>query len=142
MNIATFIIPSSIYHDKPVIDDGLFIINNIYGYSADINDSYDELTIKSGSIPFTNQAILYANFSLFGVVLGAFLLAAIRVYFYKKWALSEKGPLICLYFYGVYMFGLTPLYFVNTLTIFIAFYIANYLGRFSFTVRRKDAIDR
>ena len=121
LNIVFAFFPSSIVDNKPIVDDGLFLINVMTGHDTDINDSYNELYYKSGSIPFTTQGMMFANFSYLGLILGGILMALFQFYFYNRWALSQDSLYICLYYYGVYMFGLTPLYIINVTQIYVIF---------------------
>ena len=126
-NVIFAFLPSNKFKNKPIVDDGLFLINVMTGHYADINSSYRELFYKSGSIPFTTQGMMYANFSYFGLFLAGFIMAFFQYYFYNRWALSNNILNIGLYFYGVYMFGLTPLYLVNVIQIIIIFKFINIL---------------
>ena len=92
-------IPRSLYPGKPPIDDGMYLRAIMKGYDivppmsvSALND----LTVSS-SVPFTTCGIMYANFGMFGVIIGGLLTGIIIVGQYKKMKKTNSLADILIY---------------------------------------------
>ena len=119
LNLLTSFAPSSVFQWKPPVDDGLYLVNLANGYLVGPNDSLSSMTIRAGSIPFTSQGLLFANFGIFGLIFGGILLGAIYWFSYFM-VCNKRTPFYsCFYFYMVYMFGITTLLIFNVFQILV-----------------------
>lgn len=107
-NLLVALVPSSIYTNKPCIDDGNYLCNLIYGYSCGPNDGRDDLTVKY-SMPFSSQSISYANFGILGVFIGAIILGYLYKKVYSNLLHNPTVFSVILYQLIVYQFELTTL---------------------------------
>jgi len=76
-------IPSSIYPEKPPVDDGVYLANLIQGYDIKPSVPYAYIPYQS-SVPFSNSGLMYANFGLLGVIIGSILLGLVYILAYKQ----------------------------------------------------------
>lgn len=105
LNIIPSLIPGK--KDKPSTDDGLYLVNLIRGYDVDINSNYNEYPSKTGSVPFSSQAYMYANFGVFGIVIGGIIIGLISMIAYRRVIIRNSSFDIAIYFYIIYSFGLS-----------------------------------
>lgn len=100
-------IPRSLFADKPPVDDGVYLANLIRGYYVEPVMPYSQITLHSSS-PFSSFGIMYANFGIIGIVLGALILSSIYFYLYKKMTLkgNDIGSVL-IYGYLMLAFGLS-----------------------------------
>ena len=108
LNLLVAWIPSSVYHNKPCIDDGVYLCNLMYGHSVLPNMGRNDL-IETYSWPFTTPSCLFANFGVLGITVGGIVLGII---FRKTYCLLGKknNPfIIYLYFLIVYQLEFSTL---------------------------------
>lgn len=98
-SLFTAWIPRSLYPGKPPIDEGMYLRAIMKGYDivppmsvSALND----LTVSS-SVPFTTCGIMYANFGMFGVIIGGLLTGIIIVGQYKKMKKTNSLADILIY---------------------------------------------
>ena len=100
-------IPRSIFPDKPPVDDGVYLANLIRGFEVEPVMPYSQITLHSSS-PFSSFGIMYANFGVIGIAVGAFLLAYIYYRLYRQ--MTVKGNdigSVLIYGYLMLAFGLS-----------------------------------
>ena len=114
LNLFTAFIPSSMYSNKPPIDDGMYLSNLILGNVVSPSMGRADLDFQS-SIPFSTQSCLFINFGLVGVFLGEFLLGILYgvVYKYLKKIRSPFSSYV--YFVVIYVLELSSLSIVQAL---------------------------
>ena len=108
MNLFVAAIPSSIYLNKPCVDDGVYLCNIMYGYSVSPNAGRHDL-VETYSMPFTTPSCMYANFGFIGIIAGGIILGIIyrRIYSLLK---KNKNPFtILLYLTVIYQLELSTL---------------------------------
>lgn len=114
LNLLVSFIPSSIYTNKPCVDDGNYLCNIMYGYQVSPNAGRDDLPIKY-SIPFSTQGCTYANFGIIGVVFAGLLLGIIYRQTYDKFQKRITAFSVILYQLIVYQLELSTLSIIQTL---------------------------
>ena len=124
-SIFYMFIPSSVCPNKPVLDDGFFLTKMIYGQNVDPSWGRLQLDLTIGSTPFTSQGMLFANFGILGLILGGLLLGIIYKRAYINVLRQNNTISTLIYFYVIYMFGFTPLYIQN----FVSVILFSYVGR-------------
>lgn len=123
MNILTGFIPSKIYPNKPPVDEGLYLLHLMLGIPIDPNSGRLDLYYKAGSVPFTSQGLMYANFGILGIAIGA---ALIGILYSKSYDILKKRCnvfTVANYFYFLYMFEFTPLHIMNTIQYILIFLV-------------------
>ena len=117
LNILYMFIPSKIWPNKPVTDDGLFLMNIILGRTVDPTLGRLQMDLTVGSVPFTSQGLSYANFGIIGIIIAGVLTGKIYKYSYKKVRKEYSTTTTLIYFYVIYIFGFTPLYIQNMISV-------------------------
>lgn len=113
IDLGTALIPSSIYPEKPPVDDGVYIWNLIRNNIVKPSTAFDDM-IKS-SWPIGTMGIMYANFWIPGVIIGMYLLGRVQVFFYRVMKNSEYDIMsIILYTTIMLKFQLSNLYIYQT----------------------------
>lgn len=79
LNIPLQVIPRSIYPQKPPMDDGMYLLNMMYGEKVTPNMATADLYYQT-SVPFTLESSLYSNFGLLGIILGGLLVGMFYQY--------------------------------------------------------------
>ena len=125
LNLFVAIVPSSIYINKPCIDDGNYLANIIHGVEVWPNMGRNDLPIKY-SMPFSTPSCMYINFGFLGIVFGGFVLGIV---FDKAYSILKKdvNP-FTIFFYQliVYQLELTTLSISQTLVPIAVSLIAYY----------------
>jgi len=114
LNLLKAPIPSSIFPDKPPIDDGMYLNQLLHGYTVDPNQGRTSLYVKY-SIPFSTQGAMYANFGIVGVIISEFLLGMLYAKIYKLVIDTRDIFAIILYQLIIYQLELTTLSIAQTL---------------------------
>lgn len=91
-------IPSSIYSDKPPVDDGVYIWNLAIGNDVEIGSPYE--IMAKNSWPLTSLSSGYANLGILGVVIFAIIHSSIVSVLYKK-AINKKDLISILFYVSV-----------------------------------------
>ncbi len=115
-------IPSTLYPDKPPVDDGVYIwtlVNGIY-----VEPSLPYHSLSQSSWPLETMGMMYANFWIPGVIIGMFVLGIIQSFTYN---LMKKSGFtvftIVLYSYIIYKFDLSNLFITQTLISMILTFV-------------------
>lgn len=106
LNILYQWIPSSIYPNKPPMDDGMYLYNMMRGFSISPNMARIELFFQT-SVPFTQEGALYANFGVLGIVIGSFMIGIFYKHVYRI-MLDSRMYLYNIFVYQVIMFEFVP----------------------------------
>ncbi len=83
LGMLTAIIPSSLYAAKPPVDDGMYLYSICQG-RTDIFPVMRTSALNGSSYPLETFGSTYANFGVFGVFIGMFLLGVVISFFYRK----------------------------------------------------------
>ena len=105
LNVVPSITPG--VREKPSTDDGIYLVNLIRGYSINPNENYNYLPTTTGSVPFSTPGYMYANFGIFGIIIGGFIIGIINMLFYKYMLRNLNAFNVALYFIIIYQFGLS-----------------------------------
>lgn len=99
LNLLTAWIPRSLYPNKGIIDDGMYLRTLMKGYEVYPTMTLDQLhgLGVSSSVPFTTNGIFYANFGIFGTFVGAILTGFLLYKSYNK--ANSSRSLIDVLFY-------------------------------------------
>lgn len=114
LNLFVAWIPSSIYKNKPCVDDGIYLCNMLYGYVVSPNAGRNDL-VETYSWPFTTPSCMYACFGLVGIIIGGILLGIIYRKTYRL-TINKANPFtVFLYFLVIYQLELSTLSISQTL---------------------------
>lgn len=121
-------IPSSIYLDKPPVEEGVYFFNNIIG---DIHrPPYPANKMILVGWPPGTMGIMYSNFHILGIVFGYYVLGLIYKYSYIKLLNSNYNiPIIYSYLYVLLKFELTNHYIFHLVTLLIILRVIVFLQR-------------
>lgn len=108
LNIFVGWIPSSIFVNKPPVDDGMYLSNLILGYNVSPNQSANSLNFQS-SIPFSTPGCLYANFGLIGIIIGGIFMGIVYKKIYSRIVNNNNAFNVVFYVLIVYQLELSTL---------------------------------
>ncbi len=116
-NILLAPVPSRLVPWKPPVDDGVYLANFVSGYY--ISPPSNRYIIKN-SFPFSSQGSMYANFGIFGVIIGSFFLGYVYEIFYSI-LINSKFNSLMIYIYQVimYKFALSSKNVTQTLILIV-----------------------
>lgn len=114
LNLLVAAIPSSIYINKPCIDDGNYLCNLINGYNVSPNAGRNDLPVKY-SIPFSTPGCMYANFGILGIILAGLILGFIFKKTYNSFRKNINPFTVFLYQLVVYQLEFTTLSISQTI---------------------------
>ncbi|MCR5149688.1 MAG: oligosaccharide repeat unit polymerase [Clostridiales bacterium] len=99
-------IPSSIFKNKPPMDDGMYLFNMMNG--VDVNPLASTVSLPyQTSVPFTTEGILYMNFGYLGLIFITPFIGAVYQYAYK--VMKDTGYCIFMIVsYQVIVFEFVP----------------------------------
>ncbi|HBV84838.1 MAG TPA: hypothetical protein DEB74_18980, partial [Lachnospiraceae bacterium] len=117
LNIPLQVIPRSVYPQKPPMDDGMYLLNLMYGQRVTPDMPTEQLYYQT-SIPFTLEGSLFSNFGLLGIILGCILVGMFYQYVYKI-LVDTKTPIVMILIYQEIMFVFVPSVLHATSTIMI-----------------------
>lgn len=118
LNIPSALNPT--LKDKPSMDDGIYLVNLLRGYDVDINSKVSQLPSQTGSVPFSTQSYMYANFGIIGIIIGGIIMGWIYMFTFNRMRRDTNAFSIAIYFFIIYSFGLSTGRMIPTL-ITIAF---------------------
>ncbi|GIW68011.1 MAG: hypothetical protein KatS3mg096_879 [Candidatus Parcubacteria bacterium] len=126
-------IPSSIYKDKPPIDEGVYVRQIALGYQIKPPMPLQEIQNKrlSASWPVETLGNMYMNFGILGVIIGMYLLGLLIKLFYLNAKLVNFNLLpLLIYIYSVIGLQISNLRIVSFLitTIVLFFFIFLFFG--------------
>jgi oligosaccharide repeat unit polymerase len=96
-------IPSSIFPNKPPIDDGMYVRSIAEGWQVSPNSS--RLDLYQSSWPPETFGTMYLNFGLIGIIIGFFLLGLMYKKMYSIMIASNYS------FFSIYLYGFIILNF-------------------------------
>lgn len=135
LNIPLQVIPRSIYPKKPPMDDGMYLLNMMYGEKVSPNMATADLYYQT-SVPFTLESSLYSNFGLLGIILGGLLVGMFYQYIYKV-LISCYCPIVMILVYQEIIFVFVPSVLHATSAIIICgVYWIIFKILFKFKIRR------
>jgi len=103
LGLLTAIIPSSLYTAKPPVDDGMYLYSICQG-RTDIFPVMSTSDLNGSSYPLETFGSAYANFGVFGVIIGMILLGVVISFFYRKLQKSDYS-LFSIIIYAQVVFG-------------------------------------
>lgn len=106
LNILYQWIPSSIFPNKPPMDDGMYLYNMMRGFSINPNMARIELFFQT-SVPFTQEGALYANFGIPGIIIGGFIIGFFYKHIYRVMG-DSRMYLFNIFVYQIIMFEFVP----------------------------------
>lgn len=117
--LATAIIPSSFYPQKPPVDDGMYLYSIAQGRS-DVHPVMPTKSLNGTSWPLETFGSMYANFGFVGVLGGMLILGLVIGWFYKKMILENFSFLwLTMYIEVIFTFELSTLRIFQTFLTFI-----------------------
>ena len=123
LNIFYQPIPSTIFPNKPPMDDGMYLYNIMRGQSVSPNTPTNQLEYQT-SIPFSTAGIAYANFGLIGIILGGFLIGLIHSISYRRLIKSNfSAGFIIIYQIVLFRLELSTLHILSSLIPIVLIYI-------------------
>ena len=135
LNIPLQVIPRSIYPQKPPMDDGMYLLNMMYGEKVTPNMATADLYFQT-SVPFTLESSLYSNFGLLGIIIGCLLVGIFYQYVYKVLT-SCYCPIVMILIYQEIIFVFVPSVLHATSAIIICgVYWVIFKILFKFKIRR------
>ena len=114
LNLFVAWIPSSIFRNKPCLDDGVYLCNLLYGYNFSPNTGRNDL-IETYSWPFTTPSCMYACFGFIGILIGGIILGIIYRKTYKLTMKKTNPFTVFLYFLIIYQLEFSTLSISQTL---------------------------
>ena len=105
-NIFLQWIPRSLYPNKPPMDDGMYLVNMMYGQQVTPDMSPDDMMYDT-SEPFTMEGALYANFGFLGLVFGGFIIGLLYQFSYKL-LIDTGAAILTLIIYREIVFTFVP----------------------------------
>lgn len=135
LNIPLQVIPRSIYPQKPPMDDGMYLLNMMYGEKVTPNMATADLYFQT-SVPFTLESSLYSNFGLLGIIIGCLLVGIFYQYVYNVLT-SCYCPIVMILIYQEIIFVFVPSVLHATSAIIICgVYWVIFKILFKFKIRR------
>mgnify|MGYP001153414251 FL=1 len=129
LDLAYAIIPSAIYENKPPIEEGLYFFNIVKGYS--VTPPFPSRMMQPVGWPPGTHGILFANFHVFGLCLGYYILGLFYRYLYHHVELnSNKATLLMLYFFVIFKFELTNHWIFHLITFTVTLRVISTMHRF------------
>jgi oligosaccharide repeat unit polymerase len=102
IDLLTAPIPSSIYPNKPPVDEGVYLRTIAEGYNPVPPTAYSDL--YQSSWPPETFGVMYMNFGFLGVILGMYILGAIYRFIYEYMNRSSFS-LYSIIIYGIVLFS-------------------------------------
>lgn len=120
-NLTTSFIPSTIYDDKPPVDEGVYIRTLLEGREVNPNDSFKNL--YPSSWPPETFGNGYMNFGVLGVLIFNFILGYIKGFLYHTMIKNRLFIYIFIYSYVLINFEISNLRIVQTFSTIFLFII-------------------
>lgn len=114
ITLFTALVPSSLWVGKPIVDDGVYLLNIISGYDVNPPMSANEVPMLN-SYPFSSEGALYANFGIIGVVLFQLFFGYFLYCCYDRTRFSKDVLDVGVYFIVLTTLELTSLGLFQTL---------------------------
>lgn len=117
VNILLQWIPRSIFPNKPPMDDGMYLLNMMWGENVTPNMPTSQLYYDT-SVPFTMEGALYCNFGLIGIIIGCILIGLLYQHTYRI-LVETKFSIIMILIYQEVMFVFVPSVLHATSTLIV-----------------------
>lgn len=118
VNILLQWIPRSVFPNKPPMDDGMYLLNMMWGEKVTPNMPTSQLYYDT-SVPFTMEGALYSNFGLLGIILGCMLIGLLYQHTYRI-LVETNYSIIMILIYQEVMFVFVPSVLHATSTLIVA----------------------
>lgn len=115
LGLLTAIVPSSLFPDKPPVDDGAYLYSICQG-RIDIAPPMPFNQLNGSSLPLETFGSMYANFGSPGLLIGMFLLGGCYGFVYRK--MKESS---CCLFWTIMYLQVILTFQLSTLRIFQLF---------------------
>jgi len=96
--LITGFIPSSIFPNKPPVDDGMYLYSICFG-RGDIFPTMPARSLNYSSYPLETFGSMYANFGVVGTIIGFYILGRIIGRSYRKLQKTENNRLFAIIIY-------------------------------------------
>ena len=127
LGLVTAIIPSSIFPNKPPVDDGTYLYSICLG-RTDIMPPMPFNKLNGSSLPLETFGSMYCNFGVIGLFLGMTLLGIVYKYFYQKMKNSSYNFFyVIMYIQVIFTFHLSTLRVFQIFLIMIQLYIITFI---------------
>lgn len=139
LNLFTIAIPSSVYPNKPCIDDGIYLCNLMSGYVVSPNAGRVGLA-ETYSWPFTTPGCMFANFGIIGIIVGGIILGVIFRKAYKLLKRKCDPFVIFIYFLVIYQLEFSTLSISQAIVPIVFcgvtyYFCVKYTGRIQYKFR-------
>jgi len=120
-------IPSSLYENKPPLDEGVYIYNMAQGLVVEIGSPFKDM-IPVGW-PLSRVTSGYIHFGIVGIVVYAIFTGVILKYFYNLMVYSSYSPIwVAFYTYLMLIgFGISNAFVFNAITILCLLVILSFI---------------
>lgn len=126
--LLTAPIPSSLYKQKPPVDDGMYLFSIAHG-NTDIRPVMPANELDGTSWPLETFGSMYANFGSFGVLVGMIVLGLVIGWSYKKMIVSDFSFLwLIMYVNVLFTFELSTLRIFQVFLAFVTFAIVSFFA--------------
>ena len=135
--LLTAPIPSSLYSNKPPVDDGMYLYSISRGH--EVVPVLPTRELDGSSFPLETFGSMYANFGVIGVIIGMIILGAIIGYCFRKMKRKEYALIyILIYTQAVFNFQLSTLrIFQLLITIVLATIVTWSVSKIRFVLHIK-----
>lgn len=117
-SLFTAFIPSSLFPEKPPVDDGMYLRSIALGVNA--RPPMPAKSLDGSSWPLETFGAMYANFGPLGVICGMFLLGIILSLWYKKMIKNNfKFKYLIFYVMLLFTFEISTLRIVQLIMSFV-----------------------
>ena len=127
LGLKTAIIPSSIFPDKPPVDDGTYLYSISQG-RTDIIPPMPFNKLDGSSLPLETFGSMYGNFGIVGLFLGMIILGVIYKYTYKR--MKEKSYNffdVIIYIQVIFTFQLSTLRIFQIFEMIVVLWIISFI---------------
>lgn len=133
LDLLTVFLPRSIYPDKPSADDGLYIYNMLTDNTIVVGETkFSEMYIQSW--PPSSFGALYANFGIWGILLGYLLLGLLMSKIYDQMKSNKSYVYLFIYSYCFWRLQFSNLLILEVFMIFIYSISFNFLCKNSLKI--------
>jgi len=134
-NILFGLIPKKFYPNKPAIDDGRYICSLSMGFDVNPNAPSDQVEAYT-AWPSRTIGTWYANFGIIGVILAAFIIGKIYIFFYQN-IYTNNILYILLYPIVLFSLNLSVLGIVNFFILIITISMLMFISRIIISLKKR-----
>ena len=125
--LLTAIIPSSLFPQKPPVDDGMYLYSIAHG-RPNVKPVMPAKALDGTSWPLETFGSMYANFGVFGVFIGMLLIGMIIGWSYRKMVLEKFSFLwLLMYIHILFSFEISTLRIFQTFIFFISIFVISFI---------------